>query len=277
MSASSRFLQTAVHLRRPTWGMVFVGLLTLSFAAYVLAPWSVESKSLAILHGLCAQRPSHSFWFGSVRLPFGSRMTGIYSGFLISQLYLLVRGRFRAGGVPSLPILSVLCLFILAMGIDGVNSTLNDIQLLTIYQPTNVLRFVTGALTGTTLAVFLWLLTSNILWTREEQRPDNVLSGAMDLLLIALPIAAFGVVAMSNWGPVYPLLALFLVISAVLVIFELAICFIQLTRHKENTARSLHDLAGVAVGSLLCAYVFMSFVAGSRFLMEATMNIRQLQ
>lgn len=277
MSASSRLSHAVVNVRRPSWGVVFVGLLALSVVAFLLIPWSIQAKSIAVLHGLCAQRPSHSFWFGSVRLPFGSRMTGIYGGFLVTQLYLLLRGRFRAGGIPSLSILLTLFVFIVAMGLDGVNSTLDDVNLLTIYQPSNVLRYLTGALTGTTLAVFLWLLTSNILWHADQQRPDKVVARFRELILITVPIALFGIVAMSAWTVVYPLLAIFLVSSAVLVIFQLAICFLLLARHRENQAHSLQDLAGAAVGALLFAYLFMALVSGSRFLMEATMNVRQLQ
>src|SRR5262245_31628876 len=60
------------------------GLVVLLFLA---APWSLEHKAHAALHGLCAQRPSHSFTFGSSTLPFDARMTGIYGGFLGASVY----------------------------------------------------------------------------------------------------------------------------------------------------------------------------------------------
>lgn len=277
MSASSRLSHAAVHVRHPGWGVAFVGLVALSLTVYVLAPWSVEVKSIAILHGLCAQRPSHSFWFGPDRLPFGSRMTGIYSAFLVTQLYLLIRGRFRASGVPSLAILVTLCVFIVLMGIDGINSTLNDVQLLTVYQPSNILRYITGALTGTTLAVFLWLLTSNILWHVQEQRTDLVIERYWELLIVGVPITLFGLLATSGWQPIYPLIAAFLAISAVILVFELSICLIQLGRQRENSARKLSDLASAAAVALVGAYVFMTFLSGSRFLLEAMLQVKQLQ
>ena len=257
MSAISRISQASVRVRWPGWGVVFVGLASLWLACLVLSPWSVEATSIAVLHGLCAQRPSHSFWFGAERLPFGSRMTGIYGGFFVTQLYLLLRGRFRAGGVPSLGVLSTLLVFVVLMGLDGLNSTLADVRLVTVYSPTNVLRYATGALTGTTLAVFLWLLTSNILWSADVQRPAKVISGFGELALIALPVAGFGLLAMSGWALLYPFVALVLVVSAVLVIFQLAICFVLLSRHEENRARSSADLSRVAVWSLLAAFLFM--------------------
>lgn len=277
MSAGSRLSHATVHVRHPGWGVAFASLVALSLTAYVLAPWSVEVKSIAILHGLCAQRPSHSFWFGPDRLPFGSRMTGIYSAFLITQIYLLLRGRFRASGIPSLAILVTLSVFIVAMGIDGINSTLNDVRLLTVYQPSNVLRYVTGALTGTTLAVFLWLLTSNILWHVQEQRSNLVVERFWELLILGAPITLFGLMAISDWRPLYPLLAGLLAVSAVLLMFELSICLIQLGRRRENSARTLPDLSSAAALALVGAYVFMTFLSGSRFLLEAMLQVKQLQ
>ncbi len=276
MSAVSRLSGATIYARRPGWGVAFAGLLAVSVAGFFIAPWSIEAKSIAILHGLCAQRPSHSFWFGSDRLPFGSRMTGIYGGFLITQLYLLARGRFRVGGVPSVTILTILSLFIVAMGIDGVNSTLDDVQLLTIYQPNNVLRFVTGALTGTTLAVFLWLLAINILWHVDTQRPEKVVSGIADLALIAVPVTLFGLLVTSSWLPAYSVIAIFLLCAALIVIFELTICLLLLFRRRESSARSLRDLSSSAVGAMVAAYLFIFAMAGLRFLMEATTHVKPL-
>jgi uncharacterized membrane protein len=276
MIASSRWSHTAVHSWQPGWSGVFLALVAASIAGFFFAPWSVEAKSLAVLHGLCAQRPSHSFWFGADRLPFDARMTGIYGGFLMTQLYLLLRGRFRAAGIPSIPVIVTLALFIVAMGLDGLNSTVNDTGLFTVYQPSNVLRYITGALTGTTLAVFLWLLINTLLWSTERQRTDRVIGHFSELLLIGAALAGFGLLVMSGWQPSFRVISFLLVGSAIFVMFQLSIAFIQLTRRKENTARSLSDLSGAAIGALVSAYFFISFVAGSRFLMEAALHVKQL-
>lgn len=276
MIASFRWSQTAARTWRPRWSALFVTLVAASIAGFFFAPWSIEAKSIAVLHGLCAQRPSHTFWFGADRLPFGSRMTGIYGAFLITNIYLLLRGRFRAAGVPSIPIIAALALFIVAMGLDGLNSTFDDMELFRVYEPTNLLRYITGALAGTTLAVFVWLLINTILWSSERQRPDPVIGHFAELLLIAVPIAGFGWLVMSGWQPLYRILSFVLVASAVSAMFQLSIAFIQLMRRKENTARSLADLSGAAIAALVCAYGFMAFVSGSRFLMEALLHVKEL-
>jgi len=276
MIASSRRPQIILSGWRPGWGVLFLALVLASVAGFLFAPWSVEAKSIAVLHGICAQRPSHSFWFGAERLPFDARMTGIYGGFLITQCYLLVRGRFRASGIPTLPVIGALALFIVLMGVDGLNSTFDDMALFTVYQPSNLLRYATGALTGTTLAVFLWLLTSSLLWSLDRQRPEPVVRHIGEFFLIGLGLAGFGWLAMGGWQPAYRPLSLVLVGAAICAMFQLSLAFLQLARRKENTARSLPDLAGVAVGALLCAYAFLFFVSGSRFLMEATLHVKEL-
>lgn len=276
MIASSHRPQIILSGWRPGWGGLFLALVLVSVAGFLFAPWSVEAKSIAVLHGICAQRPSHSFWFGTDRLPFDARMTGIYGGFLITQCYLLVRGRFRASGIPSLPVIGALLLFVILMGLDGLNSTFNDMALFTIYQPSNLLRYATGALTGTTLAVFLWLLTSSLLWSLDRQRPEPVVQHIGEFFLIGTGLIGFGWLAMSDWQPAYRLLSIVLVCSAIFAMFQLSLAFLQLARRKENSAHSLFDLAGVAIGALLCAYGFLFFVAGSRFLMEATLHVKTL-
>jgi uncharacterized membrane protein len=276
MIASSRRPQIILSGWRPGWSVLFLALVLASVAGFLFAPWSVEAKSIAVLHGICAQRPSHSFWFGADRLPFDARMTGIYGGFLITQCYLLVRGRFRASGIPSLPVIGVLLLFVVLMGLDGLNSTFDDMALFTVYQPSNLLRYATGALTGTTLAVFLWLLSSSLLWSLDRQRPEPVLRHIGELFLIGLGLIGFGWLAMSGWQPVYRLLSVLLVCAAISAMFQLSIAFLQLARRKENSARSLSDLAGVANIALLSAYGFLFFVAGGRFLMEATLHVKTL-
>src|SRR5919199_4078964 len=121
------------------WSILFFWLLGLSMLALLLAPWPIQEKAMAILHGLCAQQPGHSFWFGDRRLPFDARMTGIYGGFLISQLYFLLRQRLRVTEIPSLAIVIALTLFVVAMGVDGFNSLLSGIDQPTLYEPSNLL------------------------------------------------------------------------------------------------------------------------------------------
>lgn len=258
------------------WSALFLGLLGLSMIALLLAPWQMQDKAMAILHGLCAQQPGHSFWFGDQRLPFDARMTGIYGGFLISQIYLLIRRRSRVTEIPSLGIVIMLALFVVAMGIDGFNSLFSEIDQPTLYEPSNLLRYSTGALTGTTLGVALWLLASNVLWSRRDQNRQPVVRGWGELLQILTLAAIFGILAGSGWSVLYMPVTLLLIVSAVMVFFTMALAFIQLARRREASVTTLSELAGPAVGALLTAYVVIAILGGGRFLLEGMLHIQPM-
>lgn len=262
--------------RPDRWSALFLGLLGLSVIALLLAPWHMQDKAMAILHGLCAQQPGHSFWLGDQRLPFDARMTGIYGGFLISQLYLLARRRLRVTEIPPLTIVITLALFVVAMGIDGLNSLFSEIDQPTLYEPSNLLRYSTGALTGTTLGVALWLLASNVLWRRRDQNRRPLVRGWGELLQILTLAAIFGILAGSGWPVLYTPVTLLLIVSAVMVFFTMALAFIQLVRRQETAVTSPSELAGPAVGALLTAYVVLATLGGGRFLLEGMLHIQPM-
>lgn len=259
-----------------SWSSGFIGLLVLSVLAFWASPWSIQDKSLAILHGLCAQRPSHSFWFGPSRLPFDARMTGIYGGFLLCQLYFVARLRLHAVRLPSLSLILALGVFVVAMAIDGFNSLAGDLGLPMLYSPSNTLRYATGSLFGTTLGVFLWLLTVNVLWKPDEERPARPLVRWPDLLWVLGLSAGFGLLAMSDLGPLYQPLAIALVVAAVVAVFQMVLIVIQLGRRREQTATRLADLAGPATAALLTTYAILFVIAGGRYLLETLFPVTPL-
>src|SRR5690606_37331765 len=178
-------MATSTQSRRRTiptgWPAVFIALCILPVAVFLLLPWSVEGKSLAVLHGLCAQQPGHTFYFGDSRLPFDARMTGIYGGFAVTSLFLLARGRWGHGGLPSLAVAAALGLFVVALGVDGLNSTLLDMDLWHAYSPMNELRLATGLLTGVALATFVWLLLGQVSFRQTQRNLKPILSGYREL------------------------------------------------------------------------------------------------
>jgi hypothetical protein len=159
------------------------------------------------------------------------------------------------------------------MGLDGLNSTLDDVGLITIYQPLNEMRYITGALTGTALGVFLWLLAGSILWRRDRQVNQPIIRGWRELLALLGLVSGFGLVAVSGWVALYGPLVFVLAASAVIVLFTLSLSFIQLTRRRENSAVATSDLAGPAIAALVCSYAIMLVLGGGRFWLEAAMNL----
>lgn len=255
------------------WPAVFVALWVLLAAAFVALPWPVESKALAALHGLCAQQPTHSFYFGDHRLPFDARMTGIYSGFAVAALVLLLRGRWRAAGLPSAGVLVVLLAGIAALAVDGVNSTLVDAGIWHAYDPRNELRLATGLLTGTALAVLVWLLVGQIGFSRPGRRPGASLRGFRDLGVVLGAQSLMAVVVLSGWNPLRVPLTLVLMVSALLALTGLMLAFVLLLARRESRARRTADLAGPATLALVFALLLMGGLAIGRFLLEAWLGL----
>src|SRR5687767_3957401 len=116
----------AESLRRDT--VTLAGLAAIGLLVFLLAPGDIAAKTHLALHGLCAQRPSHSLSIGGTILPLDARMTGIYLGAATTVLWLVATGRTRAVRTPPPSVLAVLVAFVVAMGIDGFNAFLVDLD-----------------------------------------------------------------------------------------------------------------------------------------------------
>ncbi len=255
---------TAGTVRWPVW--FFVGLVGASIVGLVAAPWPLAEKLYTIVHGLCAQRPSHSFAFGGTRLPFDARMTGIYGGTLLTALFLLARGRTRAIRPPRHSVVAALVLFIAVMGADGLNSTFKDFGAPYLYEPDNRLRLATGLLMGTTVAVALGYLLNWTLWSAVADAP--LLRGWRELgAILALHGLFFGAVA-SGWGALYLPVALAIVGGATAVALAIALALLVLVYGRENRFARPADLAGFASAALLLGYAAMALLAALRFYLE---------
>lgn len=255
------------------WTRLFVASCAVVVATFLLLPWSLEGKALAVLHGLCAQQPDHTFYFGARRLPFDARMTGIYGGFAGAAAWLLARGRCRHGDLPPLRSVAVLTLFVVVLAVDGANSTLRDLGLTYGYEPRNELRLVTGLLTGTSLAVFLWLMTVQVGFARGARVRKPVVAGARDVGGLLLVPAIIGMLVVTRWEPMRTPVTLLLLASAVTVLLGLSLAFVLLLGRRENRALATRDLAGPAFVSLVIALIILGATSGVRFWLEAALNI----
>src|SRR4051794_23984954 len=168
--------------RRP-W-LTLAGLAGLGLVLFLIAPGSTGAKAHLVLHGICAQRPSHSFWLGDNSLPLDARMTGIYLAAATTIFWLAVLGRLRAAQVPDRKVLLVLAMFIAMMGIDGVNGLLGDLGLWHLYLPNNSTRLITGILAGTSLGIGIGHVFALSMWSNPQSRTAVV----ERLSELALPI-----------------------------------------------------------------------------------------
>jgi uncharacterized membrane protein len=255
------------------WPGVFAMLCILALGLFTVLPGTLEGKSLAVLHGLCAQQPTHSYYFGEARLPFDARMTGIYGGFALTAGYLAARGRWRCAGVPEVRLIVVLIVLMGPLAADGLNSLLKDVQLPYLYEPRNVLRTLTGLWLGTSLGTFVWLLVGQTAFRPTQQLQRPIWNGLTELALVlgaqAGLLSAAGVIHLPLRIP----LTYLLMASAAAVVTGLLLPFVLLVTRSEQRAGATAELARPATLALICALVFIALLSGGRFFLELVVGV----
>ena len=110
--------------------------------------------------GLCHQRVDRTFNIGILYMPVCSRDTGIYLGIFISLITIIFLERRIKGEFPSLKIVLATVGVFLIMGLDVVLSFLGIIE------SNNIIRLITGFLTGWFLVLLLLPLANNVMFKR---------------------------------------------------------------------------------------------------------------
>lgn len=180
---------------RLLWPAGAIGLLAGTLIAILILPGALDEKLMALLAGICPQRPSHSIFLGGRPLPLEARMAGIFAGVSVGWA-VRVLGRCRIGaGAAGWPI-GLAAVFLIVMGLDGANAVAHDLGLPAAYPPDNGLRLATGLLAGLGLVWVLGPILASV-WstagTAEATRPAEV-AGA--LAAVGVLFVAFR----SGWG-----------------------------------------------------------------------------
>jgi hypothetical protein len=251
--------------REISWRYAFFGLLgglLLGLVAWPGLP--LDRKMYSAVHGVCAQ--IHNVQVGGLDLPLCARNTGIYSSFLITSLYLLALGRARAAKLPSWPITIALLLFVVIMGVDGLNSMFVDLFLPHLYTPQNWIRTLTGIGMGTSIAVLL-LLILNISLRRNLDNQQRIIGNWIELggaLLIngLVVLAIYGNVELMYW-PIA--VAAWLGITGVLYCVNLLLT--ALFMRYEGTVTQVAQLAKPATVALVFTLIELGALSAARFWM----------
>ncbi len=97
-------------------------------------------------------------------MPVCSRCTGIYSGIFLSLLVIILLERKIKGELPSLKIVLAAVGVFLLMGAEVVLSMLGLIE------SGNIIRLITGFLTGWSMAILLFPLANNVMFRKLIKR-----------------------------------------------------------------------------------------------------------
>jgi uncharacterized membrane protein len=248
---------------------LFIVILTgLLFGIWLFySPPGLLGKADAVGYAVCHRIDVRSFHLDDRQTPMCARCTGMYLGAFAGIIYQL---RWRKnGGYPPKKFYPVLALFVLAFGIDGLNSYLHffpDIP--TLYEPANWLRLLTGTGMGLDIALVMYPTFNQTIWDRYDEIP--VFSRWRDLLWLIL--IAFGLDAMT-YSEISLLLYPLAFISSLTVLVLLALVYAilwSLILKRENTNSSWKEAAPILVCGLATALLQIGVFDLVRYLLTGT-------
>ncbi len=235
---------------------LFIGIPAAIISLFIAAtPPGLWEKARMIGYALCHQLPERSFFIHEHQTPLCARCTGMYLGFFIGLIFLIIRRRTHSARMPTTAIISVLIGFITIMGIDGINSTISIIPgAPQLYHTTNIHRIVTGTLFGIAMCMLFFPVFSTAIW--RQPSGDRSLKNWRELLVLMLVAFALDAVVLTqaDWL-FYPITILSIAGPLLLLSFMGAIIVLTMRNLVNNIDRwkqmALPMFAGVALGLVL--------------------------
>ena len=177
-----------------------VGLLVVGWLVYT--PPDLLGKADSLGYAVCHRIDIRSFQLGVRQLPLCARCTGMYLGAVVGLLFQYLTGQ-RRGGNPPWKVIAVLAVFVVAFGIDGVNSFLALIlKHGLIYEPNNTLRLLTGTGMGLAIAAAIYPAFTDTVWV--DVNGLSALDGFKRLgALLGIMLAIDLLVLSENWVVLY--------------------------------------------------------------------------
>jgi uncharacterized membrane protein len=231
-------------------------------------PPGLWDKARIIGYALCHQLPDRSFFIHEHQTPLCARCTGMYLGFSIGLIFMILRRRTHAARMPTTAIISVLIGFITIMGIDGINSTISIIPgAPQLYHTTNIHRIVTGTLFGIAMCMLFFPVFSTAIWRQPSgERSVKNWRELLVMMVVAFALDAL-VLTQADWL-FYPITILSIAGPLLLLSFMGAIIVLTMRNLVNSVDRwkqmALPMFAGAAFGLVLITMmdVFRAAVTG---------------
>jgi uncharacterized membrane protein len=218
-----------------------------------------------LFSGICHQILERSLIINNQPLPLCARCTGMYLGAALTLLALWLIRQGRRSILPGVPVNIILGAFIVMWVVDGFNSTwaLFTAQTL-LYEPSNVLRLVTGFGAGTTIAIMLYPIYHDVLWRNTQPMP--MLDRFWQFAAV-LGISAAGAGLLILWsGAPYWLWVAILLGAVIVVLGALNTVLLVILLHKEAHATRWFQAAPFLLAGLLAGGGEMGVLALVRHL-----------
>ena len=200
IGAASKYLVVLAAL------LVFIGW-------FLNTPPGLFGKADAIGYAVCHRISERSFHIGNYQLPLCARCSGMYLGAVTGLVFQSIIG-WKRGKTPHWSIIAVLAVFLVAFGIDGVNSYLYLLKQISpgilpkipnIYIPNNTLRLLTGGGMGLGMAIMLFPAFNQSIWTDYDDKKSALPGWKTFGILLAIQ-AIFDLLVLTD-SPIvlYPL------------------------------------------------------------------------
>jgi len=244
-------------------GFVYIAVGLLLFGWLLNTPPGLLGKADATGYALCHQIDARSFHLGDRQLPLCARCTGMYLGAMAGLIFQFFTAQRRAG-MPPWRVLVILGAWIMAFGVDGVNSYLHLFPgAPSLYEPSNILRLLTGSGMGLAVALVLYPAFNQAVWRVVEPAP--AVSGLRQTaLLTALALALDWLVWLENPLLLY-FFALFSTAGVLALLTMVYTLFWLLIWRKENSCQILSQLTLPLVGGFGIALLQIALFDLARF------------
>ena len=268
MTIKTQLENLSSKLKPGSRSLVFLAAGLLLAGWLLNTPSGVLGKTDAVGYAVCHRIEGRSFHLGERPISFCARCTGMYVGAVMAMVYLTILGRRRTGW-PGKGILGILGLFLVAFGVDGINSVY---QLMfnsaLLYEPNNTLRLITGTGMGLVIAAVLLPAFNQTVWRRFSERAVIEDWGQFAGLL-ALCLLFDLLILTETPFFLYPLT----IISALGVMIMLTMIYsmaLLILFRKENRISHYHDLILPLSGGFIMAMTQIILLDLGRFLLTGT-------
>jgi len=256
-----------MSLTRPLKILLIAATAALLLVWLVKTPPGLLGKIDAIGYAVCHQAPARSLLLGAETTPLCARCSGMFLGALAGMAYLFPLG--RRGDIPPLKIGLVLILFVVAFGVDGVNSFARVIPgAPNVYQSQNWLRLATGTGVGLGIAAVLVPVFNQAVWIDYTDQPALARWRELGILIAVGSAVSLGIYSQIPLI-VYPLAVLSGLSVLLILTLVYTIVWVLLSK-TENRYDRIQQLWIPLTAGFLTALLQISMIDAGRFLLTGT-------
>ena len=242
----------------------------------LLTPVGILGKADAIGYAVCHRIDLRSFHMGVRQLPLCARCTGQYLGAVLGLGFLWIFGQ-RRSGTPPKRVIGLMVLLFLLYAIDGINSYFYLPPFLNLfpgmphlYQPSNVLRLLTGTGVGLVVAMLLYPAFWGTIVPDADDRPAI---GGLKIAFAMLGLGLLMDLLILTGSSIVLIPAALISAGGVIVLLSMVygIIMIMIFR-KENQFTKLSQITRYVMAGFMLTMIQIALFDLIRYIITGTWN-----